>query len=611
MPGYDTYKIPVRLFQDDRAAEDLPFGSRGGMAVSYRFPVDAEYVVKVRLRRQIYDYIVGMGSRQLIDVRIDGALVKRFEIGGENHGAPGPHTWIGQVVGDPEWESYMHHADDDFEVRVPVKAGTRVVGVSFVGSPSAREGVAQPPQRGFGAVNDEEYGGNAALDTIAIGGPYKVGGPGETPSRHRVLICTPARSAEEDSCALKIVSGLARRAFRRPVTDRDIQPIMAFFKEGRGGGAGFESAIQMALERILVSPEFLYRVERDPANVKPGSAFDVSDIDLASRLSFFLWSSIPDDELLGAAAAGKLHEPEVLEREVRRMMVDRRSRALVDNFADQWLELRKIRTLAPDLNEFPDWDENLRAAFVRETELFVESQLHDDRSVLDLLSANYTFLNERLARHYGVPNVYGERFRRVELPDEKRGGLLGQAGILAVTSYPNRTSPVLRGKWVLDNILGIPPPPPPPDVPALKENAGGQHVPVRQRMEQHRKDPACSVCHARMDPIGFALENFDGIGAWRTVSDGTPIDAAAAFPDGTRFDGVGGLRAMLLDRRDDFVTTLTAKLLTYALGRPLEYFDRPSVRSIARDATGKGDRWTSIILGVVQSTSFRMRRAES
>jgi hypothetical protein len=390
-----------------------------------------------------------------------------------------------------------------------------------------------------------------------------------------------------------------------------VTTLMKFFNGGRSEGT-FDTGIQRAMERLLSDPEFIFRIERTPSTLATGTAYRLNDFELASRLSFFLWSSTPDDELLDVAARGSLRDPAVLRQQVARMLADRRSHALIENFADQWLTVRNIRGVTPDPDLFPDFDDNLRDAFQRETELFVESQLHEDRSVLDLLTADYTFLNERLARHYGIPNVYGERFRRVVLAAPERRGLLGHGSILTVTSYANRTSPVLRGKWVLDNILGTPPPPPPPNVPDLVEKGeDGKLRSVRERLELHRKNPACAACHVRMDPLGFALENFDAIGAWRTTNEaGGAIDAAETLPDGTRLNGIGSLRQYLLGRRDAFAGTVTEKLLMYALGRGLEYYDFPAVRKIARDAASRNYRWSSIITGVVTSTPFQMRQAE-
>jgi hypothetical protein len=451
------------------------------------------------------------------------------------------------------------------------------------------------------------------VDSVAIAGPYNAKGAGETPSRQRIFVCTPAAGAEEEPCARKILSTLARRAYRRPVTDQDVEPLLGLYKTGRGRGS-FEAGIEVALQRILAGPEFLFRVEHDPANGAPGAVHPVSDLDLASRLSFFLWSSVPDDELLDLAERGKLKEPAALEQQVRRMLADPRSKALVRNFAGQWLYLRNLRVVSPSDREFPDFDDELREALRQETELLFENMLREDRSVLDLLKADYTFINERLARHYGIPDIYGSHFRRVAVTEETRKGLLGQGSVLTVTSYANRTSPVLRGKWVLENLLGMPPPPPPPDVPPLQEKSKeGKPLTMRQQMEQHRANPACSGCHKLMDPIGFALENFDAIGKWRTISPfgeaNSPIDPSGVFYDGNKFQNVVEFRQVLLSHSDQYVRTVTEKLLTYALGRGVEYYDAPAVRRITREAAPSDYRWSSLILGIVKSAPFQMRRS--
>jgi hypothetical protein len=604
-PAFAMYDIPKTLVQDERISEDLPFGSRGGIAVHHRFPLDAEYVVKIRLRRQLYDYIIGLGRPHQLEVRLDGKLIQTFTVGGENKGRPAPASFVGQIQGDPEWETYMHSADAGLEVRFPVKAGPRVLAVSFKKDLAEPEGVPQPSGGRAIALN-EWYDGNPSVDSVAIGGPYNVQGPGDTPSRRKIFSCAPTGNSGEQACARQILSTLARRAYRRPVTEEDIQTLLEFYNSGRRR-AGFDAGIQSAVERILASPDFLFRLESAPANLAPGTVYRLDDTELASRLSFFLWSSIPDDQLLDLGASGKLKDASILEQQVRRMLADPRANALVDNFVSRWLNLFKLRGAAPDPDIFPDFDENLRQAFQQETILFVESQVRADRSVVDLLNAKYTFLNERLARHYQIPNVYGERFRRVELKDDNRSGLLGQGSILTVTSYGNRTSPVLRGKWLLEMILGTPPPPPPPDVPPLKEKSETDRpLSVRERLEQHRQNPACASCHVRMDPLGFALENFDAIGEWRTAEDGVPVDASAALPDGTKLEGVAGLRKILLGRRDQFAGTLTEKLLTYSLGRELEYYDLPAARKIAREAAASDYRWSSIILGIVKSVPFQM-----
>ncbi len=614
VPSVETYKVPILLVQDDRMSDDLPFGSRGGIAIRHHFPVDGEYDIKIRLHRNYVDYVRGLGSRNELDVRLDGVLVKRFTFGGDQPLVRRPPaSYAGNIFGDPEWEEYALFADADLEVRFSAQAGPRVVGVSFVRSFAELDGVLQPRQSTFALAVNDLRDGHAAVDHVAIGGPYRSDGPGETPSRRAVFVCRPADRRGEVSCAREILSSLARQAYRRPVTDADIDTLFEFYEAGRTED-GFDAGIQLALERLLISPDFLFRIERDPTDVAPATAYRLNDVELASRLSFFLWSSAPDEELLDLAARGRLTVPEVMEQQTRRLLADPRSKALVENFAGQWLYLRALRGVVPDPTAFPDFDENLRDAFQQETELFLESQLREDRSVLDVLGADYTFVNERLARHYGISGVYGSHFRRVALDieqAERRGGIFGHGSLLTVTSYPNRTSPVLRGKWVLTNILGTPPPPPPPDIPDLPERgAGGQPATVRDRLQQHRENPACAVCHAPMDPLGLALENYDAIGTWRATGEtGRPIDASGALPDGSEFNGPTGLRTLLLERQDQFVGTVTEKLLAYALGRGPEYFDRPVIRRIARDAVSEDYRWSSIIVGIVKSTPFRMRRS--
>ena len=600
----DTYRVPKALVQDQRTRDDLPFGSQGGTVIRHNFPVDGEYTVKVLLRRQLYYYIIGMGDPHQMEIRLDGTLLKRFDIGGEAKGRAAAESFIGQNLGDPEWEYYMQNADAGLEVRVPVKAGARDVSVSFVKQYYETTGILRPAERGFARSVDELYHGHPAVDTILIGGPDAAAGPGETPSRRRVFTCVPKDRASEGPCAKQILSTLARRAYRRPVTEKDIERLLGFYEAGRAE-AGFEAGIQRGIERILAAPSFIFRIEEEPVGKAPGTVYRLNDLALASRLSFFLWSSIPDEELLDVAIRGKLSDPATLARQVRRMFDDSRALALVDNFATQWLSLGKLAGLVPDVDAYPEFDENLREAMQQEHRLFMESQLRGDLSVTDLVTANYTFVNERLARHYGIPNIYGDHFRRVTFEDGTRGGLLGQAGILAVTSYPNRTSPVLRGKWVLANLLGAPPPPPPADVPALKDAGEQGHArSIRDRMEAHRRNPACAPCHARMDPLGFSLENYDALGKWRTESDGAPVEAAASLPDGSRFEGPSGLRALLASHSDDFVRTFTERLLSYALGRVLESSDQPAIRQIAREAAARDNRWSALIMAMVRSTPF-------
>jgi mono/diheme cytochrome c family protein len=607
-----VYRVPRLLEQDERVHEDLPFGSRGGLAVRHHFARDGDYAFRVRLRRQIYDYIIGMRSPQQLDLRLDGQLIKRFTVGGEARGTPGPLTWNGEIVGETEYELYMHAADAGLEVRVPVTAGVHQVSASFVDSPWEPEGVTQPRQVDFGRGSDEHFDGYAAVDTVTIRGPHAPGGPGDTASRRAVFSCRPSgpavkvaspSSAADEACARRILTTLARRAYRRTPAAHEIATLLTFYRSGSKQD-GFEEGVRAAIERMLVSFNVLFRIET-PAFAKATAR--LSDVDLASRLSFFLWSTIPDDQLLTLASRGRLGQPAVLEQQVRRMLADSRSRALVDNFAGQWLTLRKAATFQPDLLANPDFDENLRDAFVKEGQLLVDSQLRADRSIVELVTANYSFLNERLARHYGVPNVYGERFRRVTFTDGVRGGVLGLGGVLMATSYPDRTAPVSRGLWVLDNLLGMPPPPPPGNVPDLEEAGDdGRKRSMREQMEIHRRNPACAACHVRMDPLGLAMEQFDPIGKWRTTSAGLPIDPSATFPDGTRIDGVKGVRTLVSSRRDQYVETFTAKLLTYALGRLVDYRDQPAIRKIARQAAAQDYRWSAIITGIVKSAPFRM-----
>jgi mono/diheme cytochrome c family protein len=611
-PFTENYDVSRYLVQDDRMSEDLPLGSRGGIAVRHPFPLDGEYVLTVRLQRNKDNYIIGLAEPHLLDVRVDGARIKLLPVGGEHKGASGPlYSFIlPDYRGDPDQEQYELTADAALEVRFPAKAGERLVQVAFLNETFEHEGQGMPRQLRDELTASGYKGGPPAVDRVSISGPYNAKGLGETSSRAKILVCTPAGAGDEEACARKILSTLVRQAYRRPVTEVDLQVLLGFYHAGRKDG-GFEAGIGAALQRMLVSPEFLFRIERDPPEGAPGKPYRISNLELASRLSFFLWSSIPDDELLTLAERGKLHDPEVLQQQVQRMVGDARSRELVNNFAGQWLSLRNLRNISPDPKVFPDFDDNLREALREESELFFESMLREDRSVLDLLAADYTFLNERLARHYGIADVFGSHFRRVELRNEDRKGLLGQGSVLTATSYSNRTAPTIRGKWLLENIFGAPPPPPPPNVPSLQEEegSGGKVLTMRERLEHHRANPVCAACHNRMDPLGFALENFDALGKWRTVEGDTPIDSSGQLPDGTRFQGPAELREILLARREQFVITVTEKLLTYALGRGLEHYDQPVVRKIVRDSASNGYRWSSLIVGIVNSTPFQMRRS--
>ena len=615
-----TYSVPQLESQDDRTNDDLPFGSRGGLAVRHYFPLDGEYEFKIDLRRNFYNYIRGLGNTpHQLDVRVDKALVKTFMVGGDFEGSRCATSYCGSGSGGfPEWGAYSVNADEGLQVRVPMKAGMRLVGVAFVRRPALDEGVLQPPPSPatFGFSTDDQQDGNPAVLRVAIRGPFDGRAPVDTPTRQQILVCSPNERADEAGCAEQIVTRLARRAYRRPVTPRDVTALLSFYEAGRREG-GFETGIQAALEFLLTDPEFVFRVERRPAaEVEPGVAYRVSDLELASRLSFFLWGSIPDDELLDVAAQGQLKDPAVLEQQVRRMLAQPRARnTLAESFAGQWLGLRRLRNASPDPSVFPEFDENLRVAMQRETQLFLETQLREDRPLVELVTANYSFVNERLAQHYGIPNIYGNHFRRVTWPDDRRAGLLGQASILTLTSYANRTSPVSRGKWVLENLLGVPPPEPPPNVPDLKTRAEGEPpTSMRALMEQHRSNPVCASCHRMMDPLGFALENFDATGRWRTTEDtgvadevGPTIDPSGVTPDGSEFDGASGLRQVLASR-NEFIGTVTERLVTYAVGRRLEAADMPAVRRIQREAAAQESRWSAVILAIVNSEPFQTRR---
>jgi mono/diheme cytochrome c family protein len=610
-PSIDNYKVPLNLIQDERTDPRLPFGSRGGTVVEHYFPVDGRYRVKVDLQTQYNDYLRGMGRKHTLDIRLNGALLQRFQVGGEAPGMASPEGYAGNIMMDPEWEDYMHHADDKLFVEFEAKAGPQQLTVSFVRNLVEEPGILQPRQTSYALATEQRYFGNAAVDLVTITGPLETYQPGNTPSRRRIFSCQPAESSDARACARDILADLATTAYRRPVTDSELDTLLTFYGEGED----FESGIQRAIERLLVDPNFLFRIEHDPAGILPDATYAVSDIELASRLSFFLWSTIPDAELLETAIAGRLSEPSELTRQVERLLHDPRAAdSLVRNFAAQWLQLRNLKTHLPDPEIFPEFDENLREAFLRETELFIAHTIENDASVIELLDANYTFVNERLARHYGIDGIYGPHFRRVEFAaGDIRGGLLGQGSLLTVTSYANRTSPVLRGKWLLQNIVGSPPPEPPPNVPALPDSGKqGQPASVRERLEEHRRNPVCASCHAPMDPLGFALENFDAIGSWRRISEGgSVIDASGILPNGIKFEGVVGLHDHLVSDAPLFAETVTEKLLAFALGRGLQYFDRPTIRQIVRDAAPEDYRWSALVKGIVLSPAFQMRRADS
>jgi mono/diheme cytochrome c family protein len=582
------------LRQTDRLGEDFPLGSKGGVAARHYFPVDGEYVIKLRLQRAWDSEIRGLNVANQFEIRVDGKRVWQTTLGGEKSPS----------------KTFIYDGDEALQARVPVKAGLHQVMATMLKTEDAEpEGPGPDRLPLFSRASDN---GNSSIGIAAlwIGGPYEGQVPADSPSRHLIFVCHPANVAEETPCATRVLSQLARHAYRRAVTSDDLDTLLSFYKRGRASGS-FDDGIRSALERVLVSPDFLFRIESDPAGVAPGGVYRVPDVELASRLSFFLWSSIPDEPLLDVAIQGKLHDPAVLEQQVSRMFADPRMRtSLIQNFFSDWLETRNVWLLNPDGTKFPFFDDNLRSAFVTETELFLDAQLKGDHGVADLLTSDETFLNEQLARHYGISGVYGSHFRPVKLTDENRFGLLGKASVLAVTSYTTRTAPTIRGKWVLENILAAPPPAPPPNVPSLESsNKDGKPLSVRQMLEMHRANPVCASCHARMDPLGLSLENFDAIGQWRTSEAGQPIDPSGVLLDGTKVAGPRELRQALLAQKGQFVQAVTDKLLTYALGRGLEYYDAPAVRAIDRAAAANDYRWSSLVLGIVKSAPFQMRTA--
>ena len=591
VPDAHAIRVPPDLTQEGHI-EGLPIGTRGGVVVPYTFPVDGEYEVTVRLSRDRNEDVEGLTRDHEMELLVDRERVGLFDI------KPPPRGIDHRNV------------DSHLMARLKVTAGSHDIGATFVKDPSALlQTQRQPYQARFNYYRHPRM--QPAIYSLTIIGPYETSGAGNSPSRKRVFVCQPADKSAEDACAKRIVRTLAERAFRRPVTDGDLAGPMRFYRlamDSAGPTSGFEAGIENALAAILVSPQFLFRIERDPPQAEPGQAYRISDLELASRLSSFLWSSIPDDALRLAAVRGELRTAEGVERQVQRMLADPRSQSLVNNFAAQWLHLRNLDAIRPNMRLFPDFDENLRQAFRKETELLLESVIREDRSVLDLLTADYTFVNERLAKHYGIPNVYGTRFRRIDLDnDSVRGGLLRHGSVLTVTSYATRTSPVIRGKWVLENVLGMPPPPPPADVPELSEKTISGELSIRERLAEHRANPACASCHNPMDPLGFALENYDAVGRWRTLDGGLPIDPSGELMDGTRVAGVADLERALLARPELFAATLTEKLLTFALGRGVEYYDAPAVRAVVKAASESDYRFSSIILGIVASSPFQMR----
>jgi hypothetical protein len=589
-PGSDTFRTPPDQTQEGHVP-GLPLGTRGGLLISYTAPQDGDYDIQVWLTRDRNEQVEGLREPHELEVLLDRKRLAAF------------------TVKPPAKGEGHDKVDAHLKARIAVTAGPHDLGVTFLQNPPDVLETKRQPYAAHWNLHRHPRP-SPAIYQVTVTGPYNAKGHGTTPSRRRILSCEPSGPADEEACAKKILADLLRRGYRRPVTAANLDKAMKFYRQGRKEG-DFDAGIEMALSAMLINPQFLFRIEQEPKNLPTKTAYRVSDIDLASRLSFFLWSSIPDDELLDLAERKELHKPEVFDKQVRRMLADERSRNLATNFAAQWLHLRNLESITPDLRLFPDFDDNLRKAFRQETERFIESVFRDDRSVLDLLQADYTFLNERLARHYGVPHIYGSRFRRVELgADRQRGGLLRQGSILTVTSYATRTSPVLRGKWILENMLGSPPPPPPANVPALKETTVAASLPIRERLAEHRANASCASCHRLIDPVGFALEQYDAVGRWRTLGEGRPVDAAGGLPDGSEFDGVAGMEKALLHRPELFVRTLVEKLFIFALGRAPEEADAPAIRKIVREARSHNYRFSSLITGLTTSVPFQMRRSQ-
>jgi hypothetical protein len=598
-PGSETFVLR-QDFSQDQHVDGQPFGTVGGMLRHFTFPLDAEYQISASLMRTNVDVPRGLEDPRQVEITLDGGRVFLTSIGGA-----GPVLQPGsdEARSNPVRLSRGDAVDAQLRVRIPVKAGPHDVGVAFL-QRSLGEGTRRlQPYRS--SLDSYDATGMPQIRTLSITGPFDITGPGDTPSRRQIFVCRPTRAADEEPCAARILATLSHRAYRGQETPADKQRLLEFYRAGRKE-KDFDTGIERALHRMLASPKFLLRVEPAPPDTAPGAVYRLGDLDVASRLSFFLWSSIPDDELQRLAGEGRLRNPPVLEQQVRRMLADQRSDAIVQNFAGQWLQFRNLKNSVPSEDLFPEFDDNLRQAFARETELFFENIMREDHSVLDLLTADYTFVNERLARHYRMPNIYGSQFRRVNVTDDARRGLLGQGSILTSSSNANRTSPVVRGKWILTNVLGMPPSPPPAVVPALKETSeAGKPLSMREQMELHRQNAVCASCHKLMDPLGFAMENFDAVGSWRATDAGTPIDASGLFIDGTQLNGIASLRQAVLRRPEVFVGTLTEKLLTYALGRGLDYRDMPAVRKIVRDAVAHDYKFSSLILGIANSTPFQ------
>jgi hypothetical protein len=614
-PASETYKIAEAYRQQYRMDEELPFGTRGGTAVRHRFPLDGEYTIDIRMRKNIEGYIRGIRDRETIDVRLDHERIGTLEFGGEILAPSGP-TWtanqVVQYAGHPDQVAYEFSGDEVLQLRFRAEAGDRLVGVAFAGRNAKQTGFLTGEMT---RLDIESYkGGLQTIESVTITGPFDPEGPGETASREKIFSCRPAEGApaeEAERCAREIFGRLARQAYRRPVSGADVDYLVDLYRQGRRG-EGFEAGIELGLQGILSGPEFLFRIEQDPPGAAEGDVYPVSDIELASRLSFFLWSTIPDAELLAVAEQGRLRERAMLEAQVRRMIADDRFEAFVSNFGRQWLAVRDVEIAEPNIEIFPEFDDELRDAYKQEMLLWFASLVRDDHSVLELLTSDYTYANERLAKHYGLDGISGSRLRPVELPDASpRSGLFGKGGFLTATAFNNRTSPVLRGKWVLENLINMPPPAPPENVPALQVESGGKALTLKQAMERHRANPVCAGCHKLMDPIGFALENFDAIGAYRTHYEeaAEPVDVSGLLFDGTEYRSSDEFRQEFMKHSARVVHTATEKILTYALGRGLEYYDQPTVRQIVAGAAARNYSWSSIILGVIESTPFQYRRA--
>jgi hypothetical protein len=613
-PAQVTYSVKGDLSQN-QTLEGMPLGTRGGTTITHNFPVDGEYQIRLALLKLSFGQVFGEGAEgEELEVTLNGQRVKLFKLDEVPmffmRESKGSHPPKPQPT-DPIEERVKMTPDIRLEFTLKVKAGPQSIGVAFLNKANAinEDLVRRPVSSTYDVFIGMQYGYTTAphLSRVVITGPYHATGVGDTPSRRRVFVCKPASPADEPACAKQIISTLVRRAYRRAPTDADVDPLVTFYQQERKKTGNFEAGIEIALRRILADPEFIFRFEPPPAAVAAKTAYRISDTELASRLSFFLWSSIPDEELLKLAIDGTLHQPAVLERQTRRMLADPKARALVTNFANQWLFLRELKNANPDVTVFPDFDDNLRQSFQRETEMLFESVLREDRSVVDLLDSNYTFVNERLARHYGIPNIYGPDFRRVPVPSDARRGLLGHGSLQLVTSNPNRTSPVMRGKWILENLIGTAAPTPPADVPPLEEKPTATAKSVRERIEQHRASPACAGCHKIMDPIGLAMENFDAVGRWRTIDEGVAIDASGQLVDGTALNGPASLRQAMLDRQDVFVAALTEKLMMYGVGRETKYYDMPAVRTVMRNASKHRYRFSDLVLGIVKSAPFQMK----